>query len=98
MAISIRNNNDIKGLQIDNETHVKITQFADDTTIILDGSKKSILKAIKVVNNFGSISGLHLNVDKSVFLNIGSLKNDNENTFLDEKYKFTKGRLDFLVL
>ena len=49
MAISIRCNNDIKGIQIGpDETQVKIIQFADDTTLISDGSRNSILSAIKV--------------------------------------------------
>ena len=39
MAISLRCNNSVKGISIDNQTEVKITQFADDTTLILDGSK-----------------------------------------------------------
>ena len=41
MSIAVRLNNNIKGIQIGGESHVKIIQFADNTTHILDGSKES---------------------------------------------------------
>jgi exonuclease III len=96
MGIAIRANNNIKGIQIGNDNHVKITQFADDTTLILDGSKESINNAVKVINNFGSISGLKLNSSKSVFLKIGSLKNDDMCILPDDSYQCTKGPVKFL--
>ena len=68
MGIAVRLNDNIKGIQIGDKSHVKITQFADDTTLILDGSKESIVNAVKVIEKFGLISGLKLNVDKTVFL------------------------------
>ena len=37
-----------------------------------------------------------MNIDKSVFLRIGSLKNKNEGIFPEENYQFTKGPVKFL--
>ena len=96
MAIAIRCNNSVKGIDIGNEIEVKITQFADDTTLILDGSKDSILNAVKILEDFGSISGLNLNIDKSVFLKIGSLKDNNEQIIPECNYRFSKGPVKFL--
>ena len=41
----INKNKAIKGVQVGSEEY-KITQFADDTTIILDGSERSLLSAL----------------------------------------------------
>ena len=42
----------------------KITQFADDTTIILDGERDSLQLALNVLEMFGSVSGLKMNTDR----------------------------------
>ena len=39
LAIKIRQSNDVKGIIIDGEEY-KISQFADDTSLLLDGSEK----------------------------------------------------------
>ena len=51
MGIAVRLNDNIKGIQISDKNHVKITQFADDTTLILDGSKEYIVSAVKVIES-----------------------------------------------
>ena len=50
LAKSIHKNTDIKGLRVKN-TEIKISQYADDTTLILDGSQKSLSEALKVLKN-----------------------------------------------
>jgi len=52
-----------------------LSQYADDTTLTLDGSKKSLKCAIKVLTCYGEISGLQLNVDKTKVVWMGSMKN-----------------------
>ena len=47
----------MKGIYVNGIEH-KITQFADDTTLILDGSKDSLIAVLNVLEIFGSISGL----------------------------------------
>ena len=49
----------------------KITQFADDTTLILDGSKDFLIAALNVLEVFGSISGLQINTGKTKLIWIG---------------------------
>ena len=54
----------LKGIRI-NGTEFKITQFVNDTTLILDGSKLSLFAALNVLEIFGSVSGLKINTDKT---------------------------------
>lgn len=64
LAIKLRNNKKIKGLKsvsIEN----KLSQFADDTAIILDGSEESLMESMKDLNYFWEISGLKINYSKT---------------------------------
>ena len=77
LAISIRNNSDIKGISV-NDEEIKISQYADDTTLILDGSRKSLLSALKMLDDFSKASGLRLNDKKTEAMWIGaSIGNEN---------------------
>ena len=49
-----------KGITV-SQKEIKITQFADDTTIILDGTEDSLQATLNVLDIFGSISGLKIN-------------------------------------
>ena len=71
MAKTVRNNKSIRGLSLGND-EVKISQYADDTTLILDGSEKSLTSAIQFLDDFGKISSLKLNDSKREALWIGS--------------------------
>ena len=51
---------------------IKISQYADDTTMILDGSKKSFISALLDLDLFGVISGLRLNNKKTEVVSIGA--------------------------
>ena len=41
-----------------------MTQFADDTTLILDGTTNSLEAALNILEIFGSISGLKVNTER----------------------------------
>ena len=43
----------------------KLTQFADDTTLFLNGSKSSLRKAISILKTYEEASGLKINVSKT---------------------------------
>jgi hypothetical protein len=72
MAIMIRENITIKGIKIDGNSEIKISQFADDTTLFLDGTKESFLECIKALTDFSSMSGLIINYEKSCAVWIGA--------------------------
>ena len=60
----IMQNPEIKGIFI-NGTEFKITQYADDTTLFLDGSQSSLIAALNTLELFGSFSGLRMNTEKN---------------------------------
>ena len=71
LSSRIKKEKDIKGLQLGNLTFL-INQYADDTFLLLDGSEKSLRKSMEIINMFGSISGLYLNISKSKAIWLGS--------------------------
>ena len=49
-------------------------QYADDTTIILDGTENSLLETLKLLDTFYKMSGLKINIEKTSAVWIGSKK------------------------
>lgn len=74
LAILIRNDKNIKGIEVGSKTFL-VSQYADDTSLILDGSKASLVNTLKVLKFYASISGLVVNVEKTKVVWIGSKKN-----------------------
>ena len=70
LTLLILHNPDIKGILIKG-TEFKITQYADDMTLFLDGSQSSILAALNTLEIFGNMSGLKMNKDKKKIIWIG---------------------------
>ena len=77
MAILIRKNVDIKGININNKEY-SLIQYADDTTIFLDGSQKSLKSTLDLLYQFSKYSGLKPNIDKTKAVWVGSKTNDIE--------------------
>lgn len=78
MGILIRNNLNIKGIVIAGKEY-KLLQYADDTVLLLDGSKKSLKNALSLIDQFAKYSGLKPNYDKTLCVKIGSLSNCKQN-------------------
>ena len=62
-----------KGIKLGNIEYL-LSQFADDTTLTLDGSEKSLYSALNTLEMLARFSGLKVNVDKSKLIWIGSKK------------------------
>ena len=69
----ILTNKNIKGIKIGSD-EFKISQFADDTTLFMDGSESSLQYTLNVLEIFGSLSGLKMNLSKTRMLWIGKKK------------------------
>ena len=67
----VRKNKEIKGISINGKEY-KLSQYADDTQLILDGTEKSLKAALNLLKQFYIMSGLKINVDKRKALWIGS--------------------------
>ena len=89
LADAIRKKQRIKGIEISG-IDFKLSQYPDDTTLILDGSEESFLESVILIETFGNISGLRLNIKKTEALWIDS-KNDSDLKLLPEKdFKWPK--------
>ena len=73
----ILSNKNAKGIKIGTE-EFKITQFADDTTIFMDGSENSVRKILNILEVFGSLSGLKINTSKTKMIWIGKKRHSKE--------------------
>ena len=71
LAILLRKNQNIKGIKIGNLEFL-LTQYADDTTVMLDGSESSLNDTLKELEFFKNISGLNVNFLKTQVIWIGS--------------------------
>ena len=74
-------NSDIIGLKIEviEVIEFKLTQFADDTTLMLDGSQHSLQSALNTLEIYGDISGLKMNKEKTKVIWIGRKKFSKKN-------------------
>ena len=74
LSNAIKRSNEIKGIPI-NEVHtVKISQYADDTTIFVKDIQ-SVHNLSHLLSQFENCSGLKINQSKSELLRLGSLRN-----------------------
>ena len=76
LALKIRQDPNCKGIDLPNQQEVKISQFADDTTIITNNSE-SLKPHLQTVEVFGTLSGLKLNRKKTKAMWLGSMKDKN---------------------
>ena len=94
LLMMVKNDN-IKGITIDNEQY-KITQFADDTTIFLDGSKDSLVAALNTLEIFGTLSGLKVNTEKTKLVWLGRKRYSRDK--LETKERLAWGTTNFNLL
>ena len=73
LSIKIRQSKSIKGIKV-KDTEYLISQFADDTTLLLDGSEKSLNSVLEILDRFYTISALKCNFDKPKLIWIASRK------------------------
>lgn len=64
LEIFIKNNRDIKGIFIYGIEY-KLSQYADDTSLVLDGSSKFTDGILRVWDYFADLSGLKINYTKT---------------------------------
>ena len=95
LSLLIKQNDYIKGIKI-GELELKLSQYADDTTILLDGSEQSLEAALQTLSIFAKISGLKVNNSKTKAVWIGSNKFSGE-TF-NHRFKLDWNQNNFEIL
>ena len=71
LSRAIINAKEIEGFKIKGQEK-KLTQFADDTSLFLNGSKKSLRTAISILKVYEEASGLKMNLSKTKAIWVGS--------------------------
>ena len=64
LATAIREEKDIKGIQIGKE--VKLSLFADDMILYIENPKNSIRKLLELISEFSKVAGYKISTQKSL--------------------------------
>ena len=70
LCISIRNSEDICGIKVNND-EIKLSLFTDDLTSFLKDNR-SLVNFLKLIQDYGSCSGLKINHNKSEIMLLGN--------------------------
>ena len=88
LATAIREENEIKGIQMGKE-EVKLSLFAGDMILYIENPKGSIRKLLELINEFSKVVGCKINTQKSLaFLYTNNGKSERE---IKESIPFTTG-------
>lgn len=96
LAILFRQNKEIKGIKIGRNDMFKISQYADDTILMLDGSSNSLKNALTLLEQFHKFSGLKPNVEKTTCIWIGSKRFSEERLCPESKLTWSKSHFTAL--
>ena len=78
LAIAIRKEKEIKGVQIIKE-EVKLSLFADDMILYIENPKDSIRKLLELISKFSKVAGYKINTQKWLaFLYTNNEKSERE--------------------
>ena len=95
LGIIVRNNLNISGIIINDKEH-KLSQYADDTLFLLDGTSKSLDATLDVLYNYSHFSGLKVNFEKTHAVWIGIKKYSTAS--IKTRWKLSWGKTDFKLL
>lgn len=91
----VRREDNIKGIKI-NGKEVKISQYADDTQLFLDGTEESLRNTLNILDKFYNMSGLKINVEKTKAIWIGPLSHSKKQICVDFKLDWSQGPFKIL--
>ena len=80
LALMIRKNGNIKGITVGYKEYL-VGQYADDTSLTLDGSRESLHHALQILKFYANASGLQVNMEKTRLIWFGSLSGSERTLF-----------------
>ena len=95
VGLMIRNNMNIKGIVINDKEH-KLSQYADDTLFLLDGTSQSLNATLNVLYEYAQFSGLKVNFEKTHAVWIGV--NKYSTASIKTRWKLAWGKTTFKLL
>ena len=66
LATAIREEKEIKGIQIGKEEVIKLSLFADYRILYIETPKDATRKLLELINEFGKVAGYKINAQKSL--------------------------------
>ena len=78
-ARAVKKDTDIKGINVD-QKEIKITQYADDTTVLVSDCD-SIVRLLKLLDEFKQVNGLQINTEKNRSHVVGCMEKPHRKTF-----------------
>ena len=81
-----------------NYEETKLSQYADDKTLILNGSRESLLLSLAMLDDFSKISGVRLNDKKTEALWIGASFGNDKTLLSGKELKRPKDKVKSLGL
>ena len=91
----LKQNNNIKGYNIEG-IEILISQYADDTSIFLDGSKESFTYTVKTILEYAKYSGLNMNFEKTKVIWFGNETLPNERFLEDFNFEWNPASFNIL--
>ena len=70
---------------------MKISQYADDTQILLDDTEQSLRESLQILSKFYKLSGLKINEEKTRAIWIVAKSNSNNKLCKDYKLDWNQG-------
>ena len=95
LNIMIENNISIRGVCVGVQA-LKMVQFANDTTLLLDESQSSFQTALNIMELLGSLSGLKMTTEKTKTIWIGSKKHCKEKLNISANLHWEDTEFSFL--
>ena len=95
LAKAFKRNSNIRGIHV-NQEEIKISQYADDTTLILNGSQTSLSAALNTLDDFGEASGLKLNSKKTEAIWIGTYSGKTEILLPERNFRWQTNKVKSL--
>ena len=80
-----------------NNVEIKLSQYADDMTLILDVPRESLLSSLAMLDDFSKVSGLRLNDKKTEALWIGASIGNDKILVSGKELKWPKDKVKSLV-
>ena len=93
----MKKSREIKGITIDDTKH-RLSQYTDDTSLILDGSPASLDASLRLLQFYAEISGLKINLEKTNVIWIGSKKHSQDKIYVKWGLKWGSSTFKLHVL
>ena len=91
----IRQDKEIKGYNVV-DSEIRISQYADDTSLFLDGSEESFNKCVHLILEYAKFSGLAMNFDKTKVIWFGSPRPPDEVYLPHLNFEWNPPKFDIL--